>query len=246
MLIIPAIDLKGGRCVRLLQGRKNAVTIYDEDPSAVARNFVDSGAKMLHVVDLDAAFGDDNTLNRSALQTILRTVDAPVQFGGGVRESEDIRRLIDAGVTRVVLGTIAAESSETLEEFAVEFGQKVCVAIDARAGNVLVRGWQTTTELKATELAKIVAAAGVDRIIYTDTVRDGMLTGPNIEQTIAVARASRRRVTASGGISSLNDIKLLRDANEPLLDSVIVGKALYEQRFSLQDALRLCGNSQHL
>jgi len=246
MLIIPAIDLKNGQCVRLSQGRKDAVNIYDEDPATVARNFVDSGAKMLHVVDLDAAFGNDNTSNREALQSILRSVTVPVQFGGGVRTLEAIRRLIDARVDRVVVGTIAAESTEILEQLAEEFGPKVCVGIDARDGRVLVRGWETSTELKATDLAKKVAAAGIERIIYTDTVRDGMLTGPNIKQTIAIARASQLKVTASGGISSLDDIKSLCEANEPLLDSVIVGKALYEKRFSLQDALPLCNSSEHL
>ena len=240
MLIIPAIDLKGGCCVRLSQGRKSAVTIYDEDPLRVAQNFADSGAKMLHVVDLDAAFGDDNTRNTSALQTILRTVDVPVQFGGGIRTAADVQRLVDAGLSRVVLGTIAAEATESLEQLAREFGSKICVAIDACDGHVLVRGWETTTGMKATDLAKRAAAAGVARIIYTDTARDGMLTGPNLQQTIAVARESQVKVTASGGISSLNDIKLLRDTDEPLLDSVIVGKALYEKRFSLDDALRIC------
>lgn len=240
MLIIPAIDLKDGCCVRLSQGRKGAVTIYDEDPISVARNFAAAGARMLHVVDLDAAFGADNTANRRVIQTILRTVDVPVQFGGGVRKSADIRRLIDAGVHRVVLGTIAAESTDTLEELAREFGSKICVAIDACDGQVLVRGWETTTQLKTIDLAKGISRAGLDRIIYTDTTRDGMLTGPNLEQTTNVARASQLKVTASGGISSIDDIKLLRDANEPLLDSVIVGKALYEKKFSLEDALRLC------
>ena len=240
MLIIPAIDLKNGQCVRLSQGRRDSVNIYDNDPATVARNFVDAGAKMLHVVDLDAAFGNDNTANKEALQLILRNVTVPVQFGGGVRTLEDIRRLIDARVDRVVVGTIAAESTETLVDLAEAFGSKVCVAIDACDGKVLIRGWETTTELKATELAKRVAGAGIERIIYTDTVRDGMLTGPNIRQTIAIARESQLKVTASGGISSLDDIRSLHEAKEPLLDSVIVGKALYEKRFSLEDALRLC------
>ena len=239
MTIIPAIDLKAGCCVRLSQGRKNAENIYHDDPATVARNFVASGAKMLHVVDLDAAFGDASTVNRDALGTILRAVNVPVQFGGGVRSEEDLRRLIDAGVNRVVLGTVAAESSELLEQWAAEFGSKICVAIDACEGRVVSRGWETTTELRATHLAKRVAAAGVERIIYTDTLRDGMLTGPNLEQTIAIARESQLHVTASGGIASLDDIKALRIANEPLIDSVIVGKALYEKRFSLEDALQL-------
>ncbi|HSE32200.1 MAG TPA: 1-(5-phosphoribosyl)-5-[(5-phosphoribosylamino)methylideneamino]imidazole-4-carboxamide isomerase [Pyrinomonadaceae bacterium] len=243
MLIIPAIDLKSGHCVRLSQGRRAAVKIYEEDPTTVAQHFADAGARMLHVVDLDAAFGDENTRNTNALLRILRTVDVPVQFGGGVRKREDIRRLIDAGVSRIVLGTIAVESTEILEELAEEFGPKVCVGIDARDGHVLVRGWETTTDMTATDLAKRAAAAGVARIIYTDTARDGMLTGPNIEQTIAVARAAQLRVTASGGISSLDDIRSLLEANESLLDSVIVGKALYEKRFSLEDALRLAVNN---
>src|SRR5262245_59067700 len=213
MLIIPAIDLQRGCCVRLSQGRKGAAIMYDKDPLAVAENFSESGAKLLHVVDLDAAFGDDNAANQNVVYSILRTVDVPVQFGGGVRTSEDVRRLVDAGVSRVVLGTIAAESTKSLEELTCTFGAKVCVAIDARDGQVLVRGWETTSGLRATDLAKKVAAAGVSRIIYTDTSRDGMLTGPNIDQTIGVARESRVNVTASGGISSLDDIKLLLDAN---------------------------------
>ena len=240
MLIIPAIDLKGGRCVRLAQGRRDAVNFYADDPATVAQDFVASGAKMLHVVDLDAAFGDHNADNRDALRLIMQTVNVRIQFGGGVRTSHDVRRLVDAGAHRVVIGTVAAESTQTLESLAKEFGSKLCVAIDACDGRVLSRGWEKATELKATDLAKTVAAAGVGRIIYTDTVRDGMLTGPNLEQTIAIARESQLHVTASGGISSLDDIKALRDADEPLVDSVIVGKALYENRFSLEDALRVC------
>ena len=227
--------------MRLSQGRKDAVRIYGDDPVTVAQNFVASGATMLHVVDLDAAFGDDNTSNREALHTMLRSVDVPIQFGGGIRTAQDMRRMIDAGVNRIVVGTVAAESSELLEQLAKEFGTKVCVAIDAVEGWVVSRGWETTTKLKATDLAKRAAAAGVERIIYTDTLRDGMLTGPNLEQTIAIARESQLHVTASGGISSLDDIKSLRDAADPLVDSVIVGKALYENRFSLEDALRVCG-----
>ncbi|HEX7294204.1 MAG TPA: HisA/HisF-related TIM barrel protein, partial [Pyrinomonadaceae bacterium] len=197
-------------------------------------------AKMLHVVDLDAAFGKGNTANSNALETILRAVNVPVQFGGGVRTEDDIRRLIDTGVNRVVVGTVAAESTELLETWTAEFGPKICVAIDACEGRVVSRGWETSTEVKATELAKRVAAAGVQRIIYTDTLRDGMLTGPNLEQTIVIARESQLNVTASGGIASLDDIRALQIADEPLIDSVIVGKALYENRFSLEDALQVC------
>jgi phosphoribosylformimino-5-aminoimidazole carboxamide ribotide isomerase len=238
MLIIPAIDLKNGHCVRLLQGRKEEATVYDKDPVAVAINFVQAGARMLHVVDLDAAFGIDNSANRDSLKGILEKIDVPIQFGGGVRTRDDIFRLIDAGVARVIVGTAALESPQVLANLVANFGSKICVAIDARKGKVLVRGWEDATDVSATGLAKRVADAGVDRIIYTDTVRDGMLTGPNIEQTIEVARVSRLKVTASGGISSLKDITLLKNANEPLLDSVIVGKALYERKFSLEEAIQ--------
>lgn len=238
MLIIPAIDLKNGHCVRLLQGRKEDATVYDKDPVAVAAKFVQAGARIIHVVDLDAALGIDDSANRESLKGILENIDVPVQFGGGVRAPEDIFRLIDAGVARVIVGTVAVESHQVLTNLVASFGSKVCVAIDARKGKVLVRGWEHETNVSATELAKRVAEAGVARIIYTDTVRDGMLTGPNIEQTIEVARVSRLKVTASGGISSLEDITLLKNANEPLLDSVIVGKALYERKFSLEEAIQ--------
>jgi phosphoribosylformimino-5-aminoimidazole carboxamide ribotide isomerase len=243
MLIIPAIDLKAGRCVRLSQGRQDAVTVYSDDPVAVARNFAESGAKVIHVVDLDAAFGNDNSANQDALKQILQETEVAIQFGGGVRNALDIERLINRGVIRVVLGTVAAESTGTLGELVTRFGASVCVAIDARNGAVLTRGWENASDLAAVELARRVAHVGVQRIIYTDTVRDGMLSGPNIEQTTALARASRVKVTASGGISSLDDLVLLKDAAEPLLDSVIVGKALYEGKFSLAEAQRVCDSA---
>jgi phosphoribosylformimino-5-aminoimidazole carboxamide ribotide isomerase len=240
MLIIPAIDLKNGRCVRLKQGRKDAVTVYGDDPVAIARQFTADGAALIHVVDLDAAFGNDNAANHDALKRILREGNIAVQFGGGVRNAEDIKRLIDLGVTRIVLGTVAAESPDKLKELVDQFGASVCVAIDARNGTVMTRGWETASGLSAIELAKQAAEVGIERIIYTDTTRDGMLSGPNIDQTTALARAACVTVTASGGISSLDDIVLLKEAAEPLLDSVIVGKALYEGKFSLADAQRVC------
>lgn len=239
MQIIPAIDLKGGQCVRLSQGRQDALTIYDPDPATVARRFVAAGAEMIHIVDLDAAFGADNSANRIALTRILDTVSVPIQFGGGVRTAEDVRRLTDSGVNRVVLGTVAAESPKTLQSMVTEFNSTICVSIDAREGIVLTRGWKTTTEISALDLARRVVGAGIERLIYTDVIRDGMLTGPNIEQAIALARASEVKVTIAGGMSSLEDIKRVRDAGEVLIDSVIVGKALYEEKFTLEEALRV-------
>lgn len=239
MLVIPAIDLKNGACVRLVQGRQADVTVYDEDPVAVARQFAAAGARMIHVVDLDGAFKGGESPNRAVVKKIVEAVAVPIEFGGGIRSIDDVQELCDAGVARVVLGTLAVESPELLKEMVSRFGEKICVGIDARNGQATTHGWETETRIEATGLAKSVVNCGVKRIIYTDISRDGMLTGPNVEQTVAVARAANVPVTASGGVSSLDDIKRLRDAGEPLLDSVIVGKALYEQKFKLEEALNL-------
>lgn len=235
MLVIPAIDLKNGSCVRLLQGRKSDVTVYNENPLAVAREFAAAGAEMIHVVDLDGAFNETVSPNRAVVRKIVDTVAVPIEFGGGIRSLDDVREL--RGVARIVLGTVAAESPASLREFVTAFAARVCVGIDARDGRVKSRGWETETALTAVELARTVADCGVERIIYTDIARDGMLVGPNIEQTLAVANAANVRVTASGGVSSLDDIRRLRDAGDDRLDSVIVGKALYEGKFTLEEAI---------
>ena len=237
MQVIPAIDLKNGRCVRLTQGRKSDVTVYDENPVAVAESFAAAGAKMIHVVDLDGAFSEADSPNRAVLKRILETVDVPIEFGGGVRSLEDARVLADQGVARIVLGTVAAESPDALHGFVERFSSKICVGIDARDGRVMSRGWETANAVNAVDLARTVAESGVERIIYTDIARDGTLVGPNVEQTVAVARAANVRVTASGGVSSLDDIRQLRDADDSRLDSVIVGKALYEGKFTLEEAI---------
>ncbi len=237
MLIIPAIDLKDGRCVRLTQGRKQDVKIYDGDPVKIAQKFEGAGARMIHVVDLDGAFADSNSLNRKMVRKIIRALEIPVQFGGGLRSVGDVQQLIEFGVAQVVIGTLAAESPETLEKFVQLFGFRICVGIDARCGLVMTHGWEQEGKLTASELARRVADAGVDRIVYTDIARDGMLEGVNVEQTCLIARESGLRVTASGGVSSLADIELLKSASDCGVDSVIVGKALYEGRFTLQEAL---------
>jgi phosphoribosylformimino-5-aminoimidazole carboxamide ribotide isomerase len=237
MIVIPAIDLRNGRCVRLLQGRKTDVTVYNEDPIAVAKEFATAGAEMIHVVDLDGAFNEAASPNRAVMKRIVEAVDVPVEFGGGIRSVDDVQQLCDAGVARVVLGTLAAESPELLKEFVRRFSSRICVGIDAREGRVMTRGWEAATPVMAVDLARVVVDLGIERIIYTDIARDGMLSGPNIEQTLAVVRAADVLVTASGGVSSLDDIKRLRDTNEPRLDSVIVGKALYEGNFKLEEAM---------
>jgi phosphoribosylformimino-5-aminoimidazole carboxamide ribotide isomerase len=237
MVIIPAIDLKNGQCVRLMQGRKSDVTVYRENAVDVAKEFASAGAQMIHVVDLDGAFRETDSPNRAVVQKILEAVDVPIEFGGGVGSIDDVQSLCNQGVTRVVLGTIAAESPDSLNEFVQRFSSKICVGIDARDGRVMSRGWEISTPVDVIELARSVAAHGVERIIYTDISRDGTLVGPNIEQTLAVVRAANVHVTASGGVSNLDDIKRLRDADDPRLDSVIVGKALYEGKFKLEEAI---------
>jgi len=238
MLIIPAIDLKNGSCVRLLQGRKSDVTVYNDDPVQVAREFAAAGAQMIHVVDLDGAFNEAGSRNRAVVREIIEAVDVAIEFGGGIRTIEDVRELCEAGVARVVVGTVAAEKREMLVQFVEEFSSKICVGIDARDGRVMTHGWETATPLMATNLARSVAECGVERIIYTDIARDGTLVGPNIEQTLAVAEAANVRVTASGGVSSLADIERLRNAGDERVDSVIVGKALYEGKFKLEEAIK--------
>ncbi|MBA3715840.1 MAG: 1-(5-phosphoribosyl)-5-[(5-phosphoribosylamino)methylideneamino]imidazole-4-carboxamide isomerase [Pyrinomonadaceae bacterium] len=238
MLIIPAIDLKDGRCVRLTQGRKQEVKVYDSDPVEIAEGFVDAGARMIHVVDLDGAFADANSQNRKVARKIIRAAKIPVQFGGGLRAVSDVQQMIEFGAAQVVIGTLAAESPETLEKFVQLFGFRICVGIDARHGQVMTHGWERVGKLTALDLALRVADAGVDRIVYTDIARDGMLGGVNIEQTCMIGRESGLCVTASGGVSSLADITELKAARHYGVDSVIVGKALYEGRFTLQEALR--------
>jgi len=238
MLIIPAIDLKNGLCVRLLQGRKSEMTVYNENPIEVAREFAAAGAEMIHVVDLDGAFNETDSPNRAVVRGIVDAIDIPTEFGGGIRTTDDVRQLCDVGVARVVLGTVAAESPDALQRFVDEFSSRICVGIDARDGRVMTRGWETATPLLAVDLARSVAECGVERIIYTDIARDGALVGPNIQQTLAVAEAANVRVTASGGVSSLDDIKRLRDAGDERVDSVIVGKALYEGKFRLEEAIQ--------
>lgn len=250
--IIPAIDLKDGRCVRLIQGRKDNATVYDGDPTKIAKSYQASGAQMIHIVDLDGAFSDINSRNRQVLREILSGISIPVQFGGGMRTQENVAQVLDLGVARVVIGTLAVEAPESLDQALRSFGaERILVGIDARDGQVLTRGWESEGKLSALELAKRVRSAGVERIVYTDVARDGMLTGVNVEQTCSIARESGLKVTASGGVSSLEDIEQLLSAsaavkeNQPAcgIDSVIIGKALYEGRFTLEEAIKISGHA---
>ncbi|HXI23155.1 MAG TPA: 1-(5-phosphoribosyl)-5-[(5-phosphoribosylamino)methylideneamino]imidazole-4-carboxamide isomerase [Pyrinomonadaceae bacterium] len=242
MLVIPAIDLRNGKCVRLTQGRKDAATVYDSDPLKVAENFEKDGAQLIHVVDLDAAFSEENSNNRAALRQIIRSIDVPVQMGGGIRSVQAVEQAIALGVMRVVIGTVAAESIETLEAMIHHARDRIVVGIDASEGQVVTRGWERQEPLSAVSLARRVAEIGVERIVYTDVQRDGTLNGPNIEQTCKIATESGLKVTASGGVSSLEDLKRLKRASDCGIDSVIAGKALYEGRFTLLEALQAVTN----
>jgi phosphoribosylformimino-5-aminoimidazole carboxamide ribotide isomerase len=245
MLIIPAIDLREGRCVRLSQGRKDDAKVYGGNAAEIALSYQNNGARMLHIVDLDGAFSDPNSRNRKVLREIISKIEIPAQFGGGLRSLRDIKQVIELGVTRVVMGTLAVESPETVERAVRSFGgDRIAVGIDARSGQVLTRGWEKEGKISALELAQRVAALGVQRIVYTDVARDGMLMGPDIEQTCTIARESGLKVTASGGVSSLDDIKRLGSVSECGIDSVIVGKALYEGRFTLTEALQAAQNHE--
>ena len=237
IVIIPAIDLRDGRCVRLTQGRKDQATVYDGDPIEIALSYEADGAQMIHLVDLDGAFSAPNSRNRQMLRKIISRIKTPLQFGGGLRNLKEVAHVIELGVSRVVVGTLAVESPDVLAKLINRFGPRVCVGIDARDNQVMTRGWEKREIITAVELAQRVAAAGVERIVYTDVTRDGMLAGINLEQTCLISRESGLRVTASGGVSSLADIRAVRTMSECGVDSVIVGKALYEGRFSLKEAI---------
>ncbi|MEW6108862.1 MAG: 1-(5-phosphoribosyl)-5-[(5-phosphoribosylamino)methylideneamino]imidazole-4-carboxamide isomerase [Nitrospirota bacterium] len=236
MFIIPAIDLKDGQCVRLQQGKKDAVTIYSRDPSATARKWESYGAKVLHVVDLDGAFtGRQNNLNN--ILEIRKSVKMIMQVGGGIRDITTADRLISAGIDRVILGTSALEDSEFLLEACSKFPGKIFVGIDAKDGKVAVRGWEEVSEIDAKEFARRIETIGVSGIIYTDIARDGMLTGPNIPALEEMVKIVNVPVIASGGISNLEDIKnLLKIKN---LWGAITGKAIYSGSLDLKEAIKL-------
>jgi phosphoribosylformimino-5-aminoimidazole carboxamide ribotide isomerase len=240
MIVYPAIDMRGGRCVRLRQGDFGAETVFANDPAEAARRWVDDGAAWLHVVNLDGALGAPGASadNLAALERILRVAPVPVQFGGGVRSLDDVARLLDLGVARVILGTVAVRRPEVVAEAVARHGaERVAVGIDARDGRVTVQGWTETAAVTATDLARRVAEQGVRHVVYTDVRRDGMLVGVNVAATAALAQASGLQVIASGGVASLDDVRALRARAEDGIAGVIIGMALYRGAFSLPDAI---------
>ena len=237
MTIIPAIDLRQGRCVRLLQGRKEDETVYSENPGEVARQWQEQGADYLHVVDLDGAF-EGASRNLAAITRILETVTIPAELGGGVRSLDDVSRLLSMGLDRVILGTVAVREPDVVRSAVERFGpDRVVVGIDAREGRVALQGWVETTEVQAVDLALQMKVFGIRRVVYTEILVDSMLVGPNIEATKILAVETGLKVIASGGISSIDDLKRVAELEPVGVDAVIVGKALYEGRVDLREAI---------
>jgi phosphoribosylformimino-5-aminoimidazole carboxamide ribotide isomerase len=236
VIIIPAIDLKDGKCVRLLQGKKEEVTVYSDDPAATAKHWVSIGAELLHVVDLDGAFTGEQK-NFEKIKAIREAIDIPIEIGGGIRDIERIEELIRLGVDRVIIGTSAAKDPDMVRRACDKFSGRVLVGIDAKDGRVAVRGWVEVTELDAIEFAKKMQEVGTAGIIYTDISRDGMLSGPNMNAMADMVSAVHVPVIASGGVSKIDDIKNLMQIKN--LWGVITGKALYAGTLNLLEAIEI-------
>ena len=243
MEVIPAIDLLDGKCVRLYQGDYERSEVFNDNPVTVARNWVEQGATRLHVVDLDGA-KEGKTTNLAVIEAIVAAIAIPVQVGGGLRDRASIARLLDLGVQRCIVGTVAVEQPELVQELCQEFPEQIVVGIDARQGKVATRGWLETSEVLATDLAQRMAVAGAAAIIYTDIHRDGTMSGPNMGALRELATAIEIPVIASGGVSSLTDLLSLL-ALEPLgVTGAIVGKAIYTGDVKLTEAVQAVGNGR--
>jgi phosphoribosylformimino-5-aminoimidazole carboxamide ribotide isomerase len=238
VILFPAIDLKDGKCVRLKLGDMDQATIYNDDPAAQAKLFEHQGFKWLHLVDLNGAFAGQ-PVNRSATESILKSVSLPIQLGGGIRDLATIETWLATGVTRVILGTVAVRSPALVKEACAKFPGKIVVGIDAKGGKVAVEGWAEASSLGVIELAKKFEGAGVSAIIYTDIDRDGILTGINWDATIHLANAITIPVIASGGLASLDDIHRMLKPDAHKLAGAITGRALYDGRINAKEALEL-------
>jgi len=238
MIILPAIDLKEGKCVRLEQGLMEKDTVYSDDPAAQALAWQEQGGELLHIVDLDGAFAGVPK-NKAAIRAIVEAIDIPSELGGGIRDLATIEAYLELGIDRVILGTVAKENPALVAEACRKFPGRIVVGIDAKDGLVAVRGWADVTEKKATEMAKEMEGFGVTAIIYTDIARDGMMQGPNIEATKALAEAISIPVIASGGLSSLDDIRNLMAIESSGVSGVITGKAIYSGAIDLREAVAL-------
>jgi phosphoribosylformimino-5-aminoimidazole carboxamide ribotide isomerase len=238
MLLIPAIDLKGGKCVRLRQGKMDDVTVFSDDPVAMARRWADEGATRLHIVDLDGAI-KGTPVNIKVVEQIVASLKIPVQVGGGVREEETVQRLLNCGVQYVIVGTKAVNAPHFLHDLCLEFPRHILVSLDAKDGRVALNGWTKITGHDLIETAQHCERDGVEAIIYTDIGCDGMMNGFNSESTRALARSIKTPVIASGGVSSLEDIARLKEIEADGVAGAVIGRALYENKFSFKDAAKI-------
>ena len=236
--VIPAIDIRGGKVVRLTQGRIESETVYFDSPLESARMWATEGADLIHVVDLDGAI-EGELKNFKPVKEIVDGVDVKIEFGGGVRDEETVRRLIDAGIEKVVIGTGALEE-DFISKVSKRFGDRIVVGIDAKDGIVLSKGWLFKTEMKAVDLAEKMAGLGIKTINYTDISRDGMLKGPNIDSLKRILKVKGVDIIASGGVSTIEDVKRLKALEDIGLKGMIIGKALYEGKINLREAIEIC------
>jgi phosphoribosylformimino-5-aminoimidazole carboxamide ribotide isomerase len=236
MIIIPAVDIKDGKCVRLVQGRKEDETVFADDPAAMAKRWAQAGAELIHVIDLDGAF-EKSPQNLAAIKNILQAVDTPIQLGGGIRNEQTVRRFLEMGVERVIIGTEAIRHPEFVERISKLYSGRIVVGIDAREGLVAIEGWTETTRIKAIDLARRFENCGVAAINFTDIYRDGTQTGPNIEETRRLAEAVDIPVVASGGVATIQDIYNLLPLEASGVIGIITGKALYSGTLDFKDAL---------
>jgi len=242
MILFPAIDLKDGNCVRLEQGEMDAATVFNDDPAAQARAFEDAGFSYLHMVDLNGAF-EGKPVNGAAVDAILGAIKIPAQLGGGIRDLATIETWLTKGLSRVILGTVAVRDPDLVRSACREFPGRIAVGIDARDGFVAIEGWAETSEIEAGELAARFEDAGVSAIIYTDISRDGVLQGLNLEATTALASGTSIPVIASGGLASIDDIRNLVRPENAKLEGAIAGRALYDGRLDVDEALKLLGTT---
>ncbi|MGB9904698.1 MAG: 1-(5-phosphoribosyl)-5-[(5-phosphoribosylamino)methylideneamino]imidazole-4-carboxamide isomerase [Desulfotomaculales bacterium] len=243
MLVIPAIDLREGKCVRLTEGRPDRETVYSNDPVAMASLWEEEGARCLHVVDLDGAFAG-RPKNLEIIKKIIATVRVPVQVGGGIREMGAIEELLACGAKRVILGTVAILNPALVAEAVARYGEAVVIGIDAREGKVVIEGWGVTAEKQTLELAREMKEAGVERIIFTDVGRDGTLKGPNLAAIQEVALATGLKIIAAGGVTTLEDLVSLLQLETLGVEGVIIGKALYAGTLTFKEALLVSGSAE--
>lgn len=236
MIIFPAIDIKDNKCVRLLQGDFDKVNIYGDDPSVIAKKWEDEGSQFIHIVSLNGARGEGN-VNDESIKKIINTVKIPIQIGGGIREEERIKELLDLGVNRVIVGSIAVKNKKLLKNLVEKYKEKIVVSIDAKNGKVAIEGWEEVSSVDSVELCKELEEMGVKTIVYTDISKDGMMIGPNFNIYEKLSKETNLDIIASGGVTTVKDVEKLKDMN---LYGAIIGKAIYENKIELKEVLSLC------